>query len=982
MNRINRSVVRLAETFLPELISFLRIDVKAQTFEKYDALSRTPAKVAEVFTSLLTPFGDLVGLVNARKQIVGALDHGAMRRYLMPFGLGDMRRCVEDVLGHLNRVAQTEDTLLDDIERSKQSITDALQTASDVGTFLTTEYLIPFLKRADGVLQDFIVQMRGRFSARIVAAHEGEQLAKLYPLHEAGREIRVSVPMKNAGPGRATDVRVTCSTDGDTVVVNAMTMLLGSVPPGEFEVALNVLVMEPCASFSFYLTVEWGEIGSARREEELFQFKVAAQSADIDWSQLEYASPYSTGVAEGDAFVGRQDRVRSLAAKILRTPMEPFYVTGQKRVGKTSLAKAAAAVAAEKATNFKVRTRYILWGEVADADPTASLRRLGKAIEEFLAGELPKGSALPDSDYGGSLSDLLRVASLAESLCPDKRFVLIVDEFDEIHEQLYLSGELAAAFFANLRALSRTKNIGLILVGGENMPYVMERQGQKLNNFSRVNLSYYDRASEWDDFSLLVRKPTDGILSWHEEAVSEIYNATSGNPYFAKEVCATVFARAVAERDADISAAEVRVACEVAISTLGSNSFAHLWQDGVAKALHEREPDWLRRMRVLVALARCLRNHQAPTIANITQSKAAPTLLDSEIPAVLNDFTRRDVLREANGQYDLTLPIFRLWLVDIGTGQLVADALSEEIAGTVLEQENAALVRADEIVRLVEGWPTYCGRRIGTDEVRAWLEQVESKFQQRLLFHLLERVRFYGEPTIREKLGNFHATLRRVLPVPVRKSLNERRDDILVTYIDGPGKSGAGYAALYAEENQIQAKLVVAPESVRAAFVERTGAGGEVNAIVVVDDIAATGETLATALSAFIGGHRDILAKTKLRAFVLVATAEGEATIMTRLKEFSDLDIDIRAAEVLTPADRAFPPDQSGWESRDAFERAQALCRDLGSRIYRKHPFGVGDLGLLVVFPTTVPNNTLPILHSRSKDLTKPWKPLFPRPVN
>jgi hypothetical protein len=42
-----------------------------------------------------------------------------------------------------------------------------------------------------------------------------------------------------------------------------------------------------------------------------------------------------------------------------------------------------------------------------------------------------------------------------------------------------------------------------------------------------------------------------------------------------------------------------------------------------------------------------------------------------------------------------------------------------------------------------------------------------------------------------------------------------------------------------------------------------------------------------------------------------------------------------------------------------------------------------GGLGLLLVFPTTVPNNSLPILHSYAGSGSRlGWKPLFRRVVN
>ncbi len=70
--------------------------------------------------------------------------------------------------------------------------------------------------------------------------------------------------------------------------------------------------------------------------------------------------------------------------------------------------------------------------------------------------------------------------------------------------------------------------------------------------------------------------------------------------------------------------------------------------------------------------------------------------------------------------------------------------------------------------------------------VRAWIEQVPSKREQRILFQLLTRVKVFGEPAVREKLKSLHDILRRSLPVPVQRRRNERRVDVLVTYVDGP----------------------------------------------------------------------------------------------------------------------------------------------------------------------------------------------------
>jgi hypothetical protein len=62
-------------------------------------------------------------------------------------------------------------------------------------------------------------------------------------------------------------------------------------------------------------------------------------------------------------------------------------------------------------------------------------------------------------DYDGTLSPLLKLSQYAHSVDADRRFVIIIDEFDDIAEDLYLQGNLAETFFANLRAITASSNI-------------------------------------------------------------------------------------------------------------------------------------------------------------------------------------------------------------------------------------------------------------------------------------------------------------------------------------------------------------------------------------------------------------------------------------------------------------------------------------------------------------------------------------------
>jgi hypothetical protein len=67
---------------------------------------------------------------------------------------------------------------------------------------------------------------------------------------------------------------------------------------------------------------------------------------------------------------------------------------------------------------------------------------------------------------------------------------------------------------------------------------------------------------------------------------------------------------------------------------------------------------------------------------------------------------------------------------------------------------------------------------------------------------------------------------------------------------------------------------------------------------------------------------------------------------------------DFRAGELLSDKAFAFSEESGLWKNADDRERAKALATDFGARIYRSQPLGFGGLGLLMVFPTTVPSNT------------------------
>ncbi|XQA75897.1 AAA family ATPase [Xanthomonas sacchari] len=975
-NELSRAVANICERYFSELIAFLRIDIKAQNYKKVERLKDAHREVCEILEPLKQGAPSIVELMAARKSIMGALNHGILQKYGEPYEIKQIKSSVENCFHKLKCVFDSGVNFLEDVDAARSAINAASKFSSENGTFLAKFYLSPLISNFSIVLDDFLKKSKQRFGTKVEPRFNGA-LKKRYPLHEIERELQISVPLKNMGPGLLTSLKVTTSLESESVLLNNKIIIMGNVPPGNFSVILDVLTIEPAARLSATILLEWGEIGESAVKSEILEFDIEGQRSDIEWSAYEYWNPYTTEPVEGADFIGRLDKVKSLAAKLLRIPMESFYITGQKRVGKTSLAHACIEFAKTHAQGAYYEPSFNLWGSFAHEDPKSSLEKLGKSIEDLLKDSVPAIRELPPLDLNGSLAGLTRLFDMAFRLNEKKRFVVVIDEFDEIHQELYLYGNLAETFFANLRALSRCKNLCIILIGGENMPYVMERQGQKLNNFSRISLNYYDRGREWSDFQSLVQDPSSDVVIWHEDAIGEVFNSSNGNPYFAKLLCSAALENAIIARDADIGLDEVRFAGDYKVPLLGSNSFSHLWQDGIPKPISEREPEYLLRSRTLVALARCINKGMETNQANIYDCRAA-SLSEAELSAVLKDLVRREVLSETKGTYDMVLPMFRKWLIDTGAHQLAADSLTAELATISVMEELAATVRSDEIANLVRSWPTYRGKHIGTDDVRAWLQQVESQKDQRLLFELLRNVRIVSESRVREMLKSSFSFLQPLPPFVIRRK-SDRRKNVVVTYVDGEGKSGASYASIFAEENLISSDCIFPPGEFDRRFTKHL-LTEQVDCVVIIDDFVGTGKSMLKNLGDFLGKNEACIpVDVPVRIISLFATSEGQGRILGGLQKMSRANIDFRPCEVAGEDLFAFTESNGIWGGKEEKERAFALCNDLGKRIYKNNSLGYGGAGILLVFPTNTPNNSLPILHTASRSGNAEWKPLFPR---
>lgn len=982
-NKLKLKVVHLFEVGLPDHAKRINLDRLPQTFEKFDRICQIHTEMCELldyFRSVKKESCTVTSLLSGRQSALKGISSSNVSSYFGMYGQKHMQAKLNSILTQLERLFLSKDvTFANDLQLLKAEVETEIAWGLDNQTFLVELYYQPYVECIKAALAKFELDAKDRFACNIAPKRTGTDIAiKRYPLHEIGRIVSIGVILTNHGPGTACDIKAEVTSASSNLVFDPV-VSSGDARAGDFLFGFDVLVESPASETKFDIALSWGINGQIERSCFKFSFKIVGQDANVDWSKLSGMQPYSTEVAEGADFVGRTSKVEHIAARYARDRMGSSFITGQKRVGKTSLAKAIASRTKTLVNDLKVL--YLEYGQYSNMDAVVTLKNLGGELAEYMCKFHSEEGRYNTLSFQGSLSALAKLADELYESSPKLRFLFILDEFDEIDPALYRYGSLAEAFFSNLRTLSSKKNVAFLLVGGEKMPFVVSAQGDQLNKFVSERLDYFNRTSEWSNYCELVQKPVAPNLVWNDAALKYLFDVSNGHPYYTKLICASVFSNSVKERDTEITEGDVKNCVNHLVVDLDSNVFAHLWKDGIsANDQQQAEVFELNRRRVLCSVARSLVSNQNLALENIVGNKAGLQISPGHINSTLMDFVRRGILTEKSGIYGIVIPLFTLWLKEVGISRLMADSLAEEYESKEQEIEERCRVTSTEIVSLTKKWNSYRGQQIGDEAVRAWLEQVPTNQERRLLFKILSNLRFVNHIEVREKLSSAHRTLGQFLPTFYQERKTDRRRDLIITWVDGPGKSGNTLAGLYAEENRISTTCIIAPESV-AKHIDSNSSNPPA-AIIVVDDFIGTGQSLAKNLVTFVESLQARLKQhdVKLLVITLLATVEGEKYVRDKISRF-ECEAELRIAEVISNRHFAFEKNSPIWISTDERGRAFELCQRLGSKIYKSNPLGYGAMGLLLVFQDTCPNNTLPIIHARVGG-QDPWTPLFERPKN
>ena len=798
-------------------------------------------------------------------------------------------------------------------------------------------------------------------------------IAKKYPLEQVGADIVYRVRIQNDGTRPARDLSLDEVASDDAIRLITGPTMLGTIQAGGYiDVDIVGTVIVPCGESILTALFSWARPGS--RHESLHDFVVEPQKADMDWGKVDAAEPYSLeAITTGKDLIGRRRELRSLLQRTNQETVGSAYIYGQKRVGKTSLANAVAEqLESDPEANWVVITKGS--GDYVSDGSNATIKALGDLLVRELRMRIPDLNDIPSPDFSNGLAPL---STLIDEVLRrhDVRILFILDEFDELPIELFQRNNVSASLFQPLRQISNKRGCGLILVGGESMQQIVNGQGDRLNRFRATRVDYFNKSTDWNDFSDLVRLPVQDWLTITDQALDELFRCSAGNPYFAKLLAGQLAENMISFRHCDAGEADVTVAIDNALSAIGANSFAHFWTDGIVHDPENAEQIRLVRRAVLIAAGQSFRHNQASnydTISAEVTHAIGSHIGEGSYQTALQDLLRREILVEdEHKQINAKIPLFQSWLTNRGVGELLADFREHDYLSSRLKDDEKRRISDEEILVASENLGRYRGRSVEPAKIRRWLEQFDTLQDQRFMYHLLSHVKVYSEDLIRQKMSDAYGIVRRNLRTVVDPN-SRVRSDIFVSHLDdSAAKSGPSYCRLFASENRISAASVQPLEKLDAAL-EQPNA---VQKLVIIDDFCGTGQTIIRGLERSI----DLLkransARIQIIIVVLVGFGAARDTI-NKWIDGNELDAQVYFCDELGDDDRAFSDDSALFPDPTDRERARAIAEAKGVLLVPRTPLGFRDTQATIVFYQSCPNNTLPILWSE----TDGWPALFPR---
>jgi hypothetical protein len=308
------------------------------------------------------------------------------------------------------------------------------------------------------------------------------------PLLEPGVTCGLRLSITNDGDAPADRIELVVDAPSGAIAVADGPPVLERVAPNTREdVWCSLVVTDPASHVDLDLVATWSNpdhsIGRS-----VHHVRIEAHQVDVDWAQLEVEEPYAPyPVDKAAELIGRERDLTRLLNNYSGNRLANLYVTGQRRVGKTSLMRV---FAAELDQDPKIIVATVEMGEAREEAGLSTVGTLGRKLAMRAISKAGLKGEVGCPRFGTSLAPLTDVVEALLEWDEELSFVFVIDEFDELPHETFRRDGPGDALFVSMRSLAQKPNVGWLLVGGEKMPFIRDEQAARLNTFRELSLDY------------------------------------------------------------------------------------------------------------------------------------------------------------------------------------------------------------------------------------------------------------------------------------------------------------------------------------------------------------------------------------------------------------------------------------------------------------------------------------------------------------
>ena len=784
------------------------------------------------------------------------------------------------------------------------------------------------------------------------------------------------------GTAHAVGLRPAASAGSVTLVVSEPAEPFELAPGAERVIRLELGSAASDGIFELDMVLTCETVNGRQIEfEQTLEFE--QQATQPDWDGLLRDPPYGINpIRDKKDLYGRDAVLANLELDVSNETST--FLWGQKRVGKTSVLQVLAANLHQRSD---VACIVLRMGELASLHEGQLGHRVATRLVEVQGSERDVPT---EDEFGAGLG---RLVPFVEALAWEygRKMLVIIDEFDDLNPAFYL-GERGKQFVKALRSLSEV-GLTFMFVGSERMNSIYQSHASDLNKWINRSL---DRIEAVTDCEALITEPVAGKIEYDRDAVKRMVDYCKGNPFYMHLVAGKVFQRCAQERRTFVGTSDFEYVRRSIVRELGPTNFAHFWADVPVLGPGEKERSVAENCLFLACVATLgLGGYESLDDVVSAQAQLGLEPRDRLPLQSLRDIEtgllRRRVLsrRRDRGGVEVDLPVFCDWLLDNGerellpawrsfqTEQATKRPAEEPVVAAILESPGFP-IDEDDLLAVSERL-VYLGRQKDVAEVRRWLRQFDDESRIEVAFLLLRRLvekGFVNEGANVNGLAKMEQSLnarRQDIGDGAWRMFRRRADNLYLGHVDSETKSGAATARELAKR--------MSPGKCAAIEGMRTWAQAHRDhdpMLVVVDDFAGTGNTLAKGLTRLWSLDPELFSELadegRIVCCLQTAFPEGIRRVRRKFPRVEVLSMTMFDDEV-----KALSADAGIFEDEGERVYAEDVMLQIGRQLVPQNPLGFGNMAALVSFHNTIPNNTLPVFWCAGKANGREWTPLLPR---